>query len=212
MGAMSRRITLVMAFLILPNACGSGSNGVSVVSDGVLDCFDGQVVCSAQIAVSAESELAVVGAALAQWTEEGGSLVEFPVDESWYMVLDGRDVAIAYPEIDGNGTWVVHDVRTCGEPETGPAAIDGGLDCANDTYWNIQGTRDPTIPGLPGAEEALGSALEPYEERHGGEIVLIGDSTGSLVVEQREQVITYATEVPAGGWAVATLAGCDGYD
>ena len=126
-----------MVFLMLLSACGSGSNGASVVSDGVLDCLDGQVVRSAQIAVSAESELAVVGAALAKWTDEGGSLVELPVDESWYVVLDGRDVAIAYPEIDGTGTWVVHDVRTCGEPETGPAAIDGGLDCANDTYFAL---------------------------------------------------------------------------
>ncbi len=92
-------------------------------------------------------------------------------------------MAIAYAEIDGTGTWVVHDVRTCGEPETGPAAIDGGLDCASESRWNIELTLDPTIPGLPKAAEAIRSALEPYVDRHGGEIVLIGDSTGSLVVE-----------------------------
>ncbi len=202
-----------MVFLILLEACVSGADGGSFVSgDGVLDCLDGQVVRSVEIDVSTDGELAVVAAALAQWTDEGGSLLELPSDESWSVVLDGRDVAIAYPEIDGTGSWVVHDVRTCGEPMTGPAAIDGEPDCANESRWSIQATLEPTIPGLPSADEALRSALEPYAQRHGGEIVLIQDEIGSLVVQQREQVIALASEVPAGGWAVATLAGCDGFD
>ena len=213
MGTPARRVTAVMVFLIFLAACVSGTDGGSFVSgDGVLDCLDGQVVRSVEIDVSAEGELAVVAAALAQWTDEGGSLLELPSDESWSVVLDGRDVAIAYPEIDGTGSWVVHDVRTCGEPIAGPAATDGELDCADESRWSIQATLDLTIPGLPSADEALRSALEPYAQRHGGEIVLIRDEIASLVVQQREQVIALASEVPAGGWAVATLAGCDGFD
>lgn len=213
MGIPARRVIAVMVFLILLDACASGAgSGSFVYGDGVLDCLDGQAVRSAEIDVSAGDELAVVAAALAQWTDEGGLLLELPSDESWSVGLNGRDVAIAYPEIDGTGSWVVHDVRTCGEPGTGPLAIDGELDCANESRWSIQATLDLAIPGLPSANDALRSALEPYVRRHGGEIVLIRNDIGSLVVQQREQVIALASEVPAGGWAVATLAGCDRFD
>ena len=152
-----------------------------------------------------------MAAALARWTDDGGVIIELPPDESWLVVLDGRDAAIAYPELEGTGAWVVHDVRTCGEPETGPAAIDGELDCANESRWSIQASLDPTIPGFPSAEEAVRSSLEPYAQRHGGEIILVEDQIGSLVVQQREQVIAHSIEAPAGGWAVTTLAGCEGF-
>jgi len=89
---------------------------------------------------------------------------------------------------------------------------DGQLDCATEIEWSMIATLDPTIPGLPSAEEALRSALEPYAQRNGGAIVLIGDNTGSLVVEQREQVVVQSSEVPAGGWAVSSWTGCEGFE
>ena len=213
MGSPVRRTTAIVVLLVLLEACGSGADSGSFVSgDGVLDCVGGQVVRTAEIDVSADGELAVVSLALAQWTDDGGSLLDLPSDESWSVVLDGLDVAIAYPEIDGTGSWVVHDVRTCGDPRNRQAVIDGELDCANENEWSIQATLDLTIPGLASADEALQSALEPYAQRHGGEIVLIEDEIGSLVVQQREQVTALARGVPAGGWAVATLSGCDDFE
>ena len=199
--------------LLVLNACGSSANNASFVSgDGVLDCLDGQVVRSADIDVSAESELKAVAAALGRWTAEGADLVELPADESWSAALDGRDVAIAYPEVDGTGTWVVHDVRTCGEPETGPAVIDGKLDCSSDISWSVQGSVREDTAGSPTPQVELEQSLSPYLARHGGEVVVVEDQIGSLVVEGREVVVSIATEAPAGGWIVLTTGGCEGYE
>ena len=220
------RLSLVLVVAMLAAACGGSgeqpgaldTQGASAVTgDGVLDCSDDQVIRDAGIVVSAGSEQDAVAAALAQWTDEGGSIVEVPPDEfspvAWGVVQDGRDVAVIFGGPEGEGDeWVVHDVRTCGELETGPAPIDGELDCATEIEWSMIATLDPTIPGLPSAEEALRSALEPYAQRNGGEIVVIDDSTGSLVVEQREQVVVGSSEVPAGGWAVSSWAGCEGFE
>jgi hypothetical protein len=162
--------------------------------------------------VSGSTEAEVVEYALAKWVEGGAEIVELPEDESWAAVQDNRDVAIAYPEVEGNGTWVVHDVQVCGEPEMGPAPIDGTLDCANEASWVIQASFDPDIPGDPNPDDAVLEALGPYQDARGGEIVFIDENTASLVVEDREQVVASAIAVPAGGWAVSTVSGCEGYD
>jgi hypothetical protein len=198
-----------MAVLALLGACGRVD---AVSGDGVLDCSAGQVSRGLPINVSAVTELEVAGEALAQWIADGGSLHEAPDKEVWYVTRGGLDVAVATPEQNGSGEWVVVGVQVCGEPETGPAPIDGELDCADETSWVIQGGFDPSVPGLPTAEEALRSILEPYAERHGGDIVLVEATIGSLVVEQREQVVARASEVPAGGWSVDTVVGCTGFE
>ncbi|MFV2000733.1 MAG: hypothetical protein ACC654_10265, partial [Acidimicrobiia bacterium] len=148
--------------------------------DGILDCAPGQVVRAADVDVSAATRILVAAQALEEWTTRGAILWDLPSLELWSAVLDGEDVAIAFPELNGDGTWVVHDVQTCGEPESGPAGIDGELDCATDSSWVMQGSIDPTIPGLPSAEEAVRSSLDWYAERYGGDIVVVSDGVGSL--------------------------------
>jgi len=229
------RVTLVVVFLLVASACASVSEGESVESrsiatttsptidavdalgralpgDGTLDCPEGQIVRGGGIDVSAGTEVLVVAKALEQWTSEGAIVVDLSPEEFWSAVLDGSDVAIALPELNGDGTWVVHDVQTCGEPKTGPAGIDGELDCASESSWAMQGSIDPTKPGLPGAEEAVRSSLDWYAERYGGEIVIVSEGVASLVVDQREQVVARAVEVSAGGWVVTTLLGCNGFE
>ncbi|HET7847276.1 MAG TPA: hypothetical protein VFL72_07255, partial [Acidimicrobiia bacterium] len=86
----------------------------------------------------------------------------------------------------------------------------GALDCADDRQWIEQGSIDRSVPGLPSAGSALREVLEPYQERLGGEITIV-DGTGSLVVDQREQVVAMTSEVPAGGWVVSTTTWCMGF-
>jgi len=233
--ALGPRVAVAVAFLLVLSACASVSDNDSVEAvstttsgpdsidaegvfgdtpsgDGTLDCLDGQIIRAVDIETAGSSERAVIVDALAQWTSQGAVLVVLPSRGLWSAVLDGSDVAIALAELNGDGTWVVQDVQTCGEPETGPAEIDGELDCASDSSWGMMGAIDPTIPGVATSEEAVRSSLEWYADRYGGEIVLIGDGVGALVVDQREQVVARAIEVAAGGWVVTTLLGCDGFD
>ena len=211
--AASRRTGLAVVAVVIA-ACGIPVEPVSIPGDGVLDCDEGQVHRDAGITVSGRTEQEVVAAALEEWTGADAELLEVPADQLWTAVNDGRDVAIAYPELTGDGTWVVHDVRICGEPDVGPAAIDGELDCANpDTSWVVQASIDQTIPGNPSAEGAIREVLEHYRERHGGDVVFIDEDTGSLVVGDREQVVVpFAMAIPAGGWAVVSVFGCEGYE
>ena len=153
----------------------------------------------------------MVALALAQWASQGAAVVALPADESWSAVLDARDVAIAYPEQNGDGRWTVHAVSTCGPPQTGPAPLDGNLDCANDSSWGEQGATIGDTPGMPTADEAVQSALQTFLDRHGGEIIVISEGVGSLVLDDREQVVAIASEVDAGGWIVFTISGCQGF-
>ncbi len=205
------RMNGAVAFLLLVSACGVGDES-AVAGDGVLDCRGGQVERSAGIDVTGDTEEDAVGLALAQWTDDGGVLRENRSERSWYITQDGRDVAIAYPEPNGLGTWDVQDVRICADPDTGPAAIDGELDCADENSWAVSGTPDVTSRGAASAEDAMRENLERFRQRHGGEIVLVGDTEGSLVVDNREQVRVRATEVPAGGWGILSMAGCGGFE
>lgn len=192
-------------------ACGTPAESLAS-GDGVLDCGEGEVHRGADVRVSGATEAEVVEEALGEWVEDGAEIVDLAEDESWAAVQDGRDVAIAYPEVEGDGTWVVHGVQVCGEPETGPAPTDGELDCPNEAGWVMQASFDPDIPGDPNPEDAVLEAIQPYQDAHGGEIVFIDESTASLVVDDREQVLASAIELPAGGWAVSTFSGCEGYD
>ena len=127
-------------------------------------------------------------------------------------MIDGRDIAIAYPERNGDGQWTVHAVSACGPPMTGPAQLDGSLDCANDAGWGQEGSIDPTVPGLPRPGDALLSALQPFLDKHGGGFVPTGEGVASVVVDDREQVVAVAIEVDAGGWVVTSISGCQGFE
>ncbi|MEX0797026.1 MAG: hypothetical protein WD274_10055 [Acidimicrobiia bacterium] len=209
MTAVARSVLVLL--LVVLTTCGTPAEP-SASGDGVLDCYEGQVHRGADIRVSGSTETEVVEDALAEWVEEGAEIVERSGDESWAAVENGRDVAIAYPEVEGDGAWVVHDVQVCGEPDTGPAPTDGSLDCVNEASWIMQASFDPEIPGDPNPGDAALKMLQAYQDGHGGEIVFIDDNTASLLIDDREQVVATAIEVPAGGWAVSTVSGCEGYD
>lgn len=200
----------LVVLLIALAACGTPAES-SASGDGVLDCGEGEVHRGAGIRVSGSTEAEVVDKALAEWVEEGSEIVELAADESWAAVKDGRDVAIAYPEVEGDGSWVAV-MEVCGEPDTGPAPTNGSLDCANEANWSMQASFDPDIPGDPSPEDAVLDVIRPYQDAHGGEIVFIDENTASLLVDDREQVVASAVELPAGGWAVSTVSGCDRYD
>lgn len=184
----------------------------ALTSDGALDCDDGLLPVSVDISVSGDSEQDVVAAALEQWTAQGAVVVAAPPTENWAAVLDGRDVALALPELNGDGTWVVQGVAICGEPRVGAAPIDGELDCANDAGWGYHGDFGPDASSPLTSEEALSAEMEPILARFGGEVVYLTPSSASLVVEQREQIIVTAVELPAGGWAASQFSGCEGYE
>ncbi len=181
-------------------------------SDGVLDCDDGLLPFGVEISVSGESEQEVVAASLEQWTVQGAMVVAAPPTEYWAAVLDGRDVALALPELNGDGTWVVEGVAVCGEPRVGSAPIDGELDCANDAGWGYHGDFGPDASSPLTVEEALTAAMEPIVARYGGEVVFVTPTSASLVVDQREQIVVAAVELPAGGWSASRFSGCDGYE
>lgn len=231
MFVLARRMTVAAAFFLVGSACASVTNSESTTmpsapdtvdaqgvfgsvsdADGLLDCPEGQIVRAVDIETTGDSERAVAVEALEQWTLQGAVLHDLPSEKLWSAVLDGRDVALAFPELDGDGTWVVHDVQACGEPDSGPAGFDGDLDCANDSSWAMTGTPDLTFVGTTTAEEAVRSSLEWYADRYGGEIVMTSGGGGALVVDQREQVIARSSELPAGGWGVTAVLGCDGYE
>ncbi|MCL1595742.1 MAG: hypothetical protein M3132_15470 [Actinomycetia bacterium] len=212
-------LPLAVAAMLVLGACTSASATHTSESqtirpgDGVLDCDDNQVVRALDISVSDTSEADVIRQAVTQWTDLGGVAEAVPSLELWTVVIDGRNVAVAYPEINGDNTWTVHDVQTCGEPDTGPAAIDGDSDCTTEFWWTVQGSIDPNTPGEASSpEEALRTTLNRYAGRHGGDIVLVDLTVGSLVVQQREVVVARATEVPAGGWVTITIVGCESFE
>lgn len=214
---MRGRPLVVGLVALVASACGPGADDgavpdtAAVVTDGVLDCKQDEVVRDAGVRVSGDSEEAVVASALKQWSDEGGSLSEFPGEESWSVVVDGREVAVAIPERDGTGDWVVHDVRVCGEPRTGSTSIDGNLDCESDIEFSMQGSVMPDTQGSPTPAAELGSFLSQWVSRYGGEIVIVDNTKGSLVVEGREMVVAFATPAPAGGWVVLTTHYCERY-
>ena len=158
--------------------------------------------------VSAAAEDAVVSLALDPLMTSSSELTR--VDGLWAIVVDGREVALALPERNGDGSWVVHDVRVCGAANTLPAAIDGSLDCASDVMWGMQGSPDPSVPGEVSAAEAVNAALETYQTQLGGEIRFQPPSAGTLIIDQREQIVVRASKVPAGGWSVMNAEGCEG--
>jgi len=201
-------ILSVVALAIV--SCTGGTTVITVGSpDGVLDCRRGEIPRGAGVFADGDSEQQAVEAALVNWLRDGASFANPTEAEVWSAVLEGNEIAIAVPEREGDGGWVVADVQTCGQPDTGPAEIDGSIDCAGDLVWTEQASLDAETPGENTPEEAIRLGLERHQERYGGEIVMIDDNTGSLVVDELEQAVTFATEAPAGGWVASTMIGCD---
>lgn len=158
--------------------------------------------------MAGSSEEEVAAGALAPWVEHGAVAVRLPDGERWAAMVGDRDLAIALPERNGDGTWVVSGVLFCAEPSTGPASIDGVLDCAGILTWTMQPGYAPDVPGVASPEEALEQALAGRGALLGGELVPIDATTASIVVDGREVAVARVGEVPAGGWAANVVRGC----
>lgn len=206
---MSRVGSLAVGALALVS-CAAETTVITAGSpDGVLDCGMGETPRAAAVVAEGDSEQQAVETALTNWLHDGASLANPTESEVWSAVVEGNEVAIAIPEREGDGGWAVRDVQTCGPPRTGPAATDGSLDCASEAMWTQQAMIDAETPGEETSENAIRLALAEYLDTRGGEIVIIDHNTGSLVVDEREQVIAFASIAPGGGWVAATLMGCD---
>jgi hypothetical protein len=92
-----------------------------------------------------------------------------------------------------------------------PHAPDGQLDCPTDITFAGFASYDERTVGTSDPAAALVEALAPYRARHGGEVVVVDEWVGLLVVNGREVVVVIAAEAPAGGWIVTTSRGCDGF-
>lgn len=86
------------------------------------------------------------------------------------------------------------------------------LDCPTDVTWVEQGSVLEGTVGSPTPEAALEETLAPFVGKLGGEVELLEEGLGSLVVDDREVVVAIAMEAPAGGWLVLTLTGCGGFE
>lgn len=97
------------------------------------------------------------------------------------------------------------------EPEVVADSPDGSLDCDNETTFTQQGIVLPDTRGESTPERALRGFLEQWIPRFRGEIAIVREKVGSLVVGGRERVVAKATSAPAGGWIVLTTHYCEGY-
>lgn len=89
---------------------------------------------------------------------------------------------------------------------------DGELDCDPETVWAEEGSVPEGTTGLAEASDAVDAYLEPFLENHGGEIVMVADLQGALVVESSEVVVGEASELQDGGFLVLAGTGCEGFD
>lgn len=90
--------------------------------------------------------------------------------------------------------------------------IDGQLDCETDFPWTESGSVQEGAPGFADPRRAVEEYLTPFQDNHGGEVVVLDEHTGSLVLAKREVVVGIAEEAPAGGWLVLTGRGCEDFD
>ena len=208
MGHNSRLGILMLGTLALLSCSGEATVITVGSPDGVLDCGRGEIPRAADASGSGDTEQDAVENALITCLEDGASLANPTEAAVWSAVVDGNEVAIGIPERGGDGDWVVADVQVCGEPDTGPARVDGSLDCVGEMVWTEQAMLDTDARGEDTPELAVRLDLDRHRERYGGEVAMIDENTGSLVVDEREQVVAFATEAPAGGWVVATTMGC----
>ena len=86
----------------------------------------------------------------------------------------------------------------------------GALQCNGGTIRTVQGIAGPGAQGADTAEEELRSFLGRWSKRAGGVIAIVDETTGSLIIDDREQAVAVATEAPAGGWIVLTSRFCEG--
>lgn len=90
--------------------------------------------------------------------------------------------------------------------------INGELDCQTDFSWTESGSVPDDAPGFADPTRAIEEYLSPFRDNHGGEVVLVNEHTGSLVLAKREVVVGIAEKAPAGGWLVLTGRGCEDFD
>lgn len=88
--------------------------------------------------------------------------------------------------------------------------VTGRLRCDEPGSRFVQGVEDTTVQGAPTAEEALLVYLERWARRAGGVPTIVNATTGSLVIDEREQAVAIATQTALGGWTVLTARFCQG--
>ena len=113
------------------------------------------------------------------------------------------------PDNAGSGPIVSYDP---GRDGSSPFAPDGVLDCPTDVTWVEQGSVLEGTVGSPTPDAALEEALGAFLRNGSGEVKMLDQGLGSLVVDGREVVAAIVTEAPAGGWLVLTLTGCGGFE
>jgi len=107
-----------------------------------------------------------------------------------------------WPDCDPVGRFFAHSL--------GRSAIDGTLDCgADEQRFSAVAEIDVNAPGLP-SPEALEAGLRSYITGPEDEIVVIDETTASLVVRGRERVVGVATQVGAGVFVMTSATGCAG--
>jgi len=91
-------------------------------------------------------------------------------------------------------------------------ALDGDLDCLTGIQWNAIFTIAPDASGPDNPEAALDQYLEPLRLRHDLDLVShVRPGVGSLSVDGREVIVAYTVSVPAAGYFVERVKGCEPY-
>ena len=202
------RFTIIA--LLAAAACQPTELTITAGGDGAFDCLGGPQVESTDINIKADTEFDAARLALEPWLADGGTVTRAP-DGALFATVDGRDLAMIVPTQQPDGSWTVPSVMACVEGAE-PQAIDGELDCLDDSRWSIVGTPTADAVADPTAEVALRRALRPWTERHGGTIQIDKHgATATLTINGREVIAAHATETTADTWIATTVTGCADY-
>lgn len=90
--------------------------------------------------------------------------------------------------------------------------IDGAADCGASGQWAMESIESPEAQGAPTQREALLEYLDPARLEFGGTVVTVNESVASLVIDGREQLVAFASELAGGGWTVLSAEGCEGFE
>ncbi|MFQ5554177.1 MAG: hypothetical protein ACE5GC_02255 [Acidimicrobiia bacterium] len=205
------------ALALVVAACGTGTGQAAgepperqVPGDGAFDCLPGEEIVRFPAVGTGSGPEDAAAVALAPYLGDRGSVTRSP-DGAFMATVDGRDIGMVVAERVGD-VWSVDGASICFDRQLLPPVLDGDLDCSTDGGWGMQGLLSADASGPPSPVEALQEALGPWQTDFGGDVAMTGPSRASLVLEGREVVHAIASEAPAGGWAVTTFQGCEGFE
>lgn len=90
--------------------------------------------------------------------------------------------------------------------------LDGQPDCNHGEPWVAEASLDPEAPGHPTAKQAVREFLEQWHDQFGGEVAIVRDGVGALLIDGSEVVVAVSFQTAAGGFLVDRSTGCDGYE